>query len=312
MRAVQETLDREGRRRVAGEEWLVDRVGAYLPGVYEELVEKLQACILTDKAAVHIRAKQTFTNKEGKKVKSGEEYLITSDQMDSFIPDVYEEVVGMVGITTLTNRQYCVILNPVGTESGPQLGARRLVKGEKSFFLQPGESLENGIQDIHVLSDNEGLLLRASQAFQDSLPEPRVERQPGDQWLLQGPAEYIPPVEVTILTKRKAIPLHENEGIYVRSSRTGQVCCFSSNNQLFLTVHGSGASGDGADLHAGGGRGAVGEAVAGDRADAAERGPRYGCRPRGLGQPDQGEEAAGGERRRLLGRQQGRHFPGKP
>merc|ERR1711874_539352 len=35
--------------------------------------------------------------------------------------------------------------------------------------------------------------------------------------------EYIPPVEVEVVTRRKAIPLHENEGIYVRSTKTGQV-----------------------------------------------------------------------------------------
>ena len=33
-----ETVDRDGRNRVAGEEWLVRRNGAYLPGVYEEIV----------------------------------------------------------------------------------------------------------------------------------------------------------------------------------------------------------------------------------------------------------------------------------
>merc|ERR1719153_1951513 len=41
--------------------------------------------------------------------------------------------------------------------------------------------------------------------------------------MLKGPMEYIPPVEVEVLSKRKAIPLHENEGIYVRNTNTGQV-----------------------------------------------------------------------------------------
>merc|ERR1719483_713934 len=202
---------------------MVKRNGAYLAGVYEEVVERCRAYILTEKAAVHIRAKQTFTNQAGKKIKSGEEYLITSEQMESFIPDVYEEVIGMISITTLTNRQYCVILNPVGPNGYPQLGAKKLIKGEKSFFLQPGEILEKGIQDIFVLSDNEGLLLRATEAFEDKFVQPNAKRQPGDKWMLNGPTEYIPPVEVEVVTRRKAIPLHENEGIYVRSTKTGQV-----------------------------------------------------------------------------------------
>lgn len=47
-----------------------------------------------------------------------------------------------------------------------------LFQGEKSFFLQPGEKLEAGIQDIYVLSENEGLILRAREAFQDSSETP--------------------------------------------------------------------------------------------------------------------------------------------
>merc|ERR1711892_915527 len=223
LRVSRDYVDNEHQQKVAGEEWMVKRNGAYLPGVYEEVVERSKAYILTEKAAVHIRAKQTFTNQAGKKIKSGEEYLITSEQMESFIPDVYEEVIGMISITTLTNRQYCVILNPVGPNGYPQLGAKKLIKGEKSFFLQPGEILEKGIQDIFVLSDNEGLLLRATEAFEDKFVQPNAKRQPGDKWMLNGPTEYIPPVEVEVVTRRKAIPLHENEGIYVRSTKTGQV-----------------------------------------------------------------------------------------
>lgn len=40
-------------------------------------------------------------------------------------------------------------------------------QGERSFFLQPGEHLECGIQDVYVMSEEEGLVLRAVEAFQD-------------------------------------------------------------------------------------------------------------------------------------------------
>jgi major vault protein len=53
-----------------------------------------------------------------------------------------------VNITTLTNRQYAVILDPVDKDGKPQLGRKKLVKGESSFFLMPGERLEKGIQNI--------------------------------------------------------------------------------------------------------------------------------------------------------------------
>lgn len=41
-------------------------------------------------------------------------------------------------------------------------------QGEKSFFLQPGERLQAGIQDVYVLSEDEGLLLQALQTIKDT------------------------------------------------------------------------------------------------------------------------------------------------
>jgi len=224
LRATRETVDRNGKQRVAGEEWMLKKNGAYLPGVYEEVVESIKATYLTDKLAVHVIATQSFKDENLNKTrKSGEEYLVTIDETETFIPDVYEQVVGTVDITTLNNRQYCVINNPIGENGKPQLGAKKLVKGEKSFFLQPGETLEDGIQEIFILGENEGVVLRANEAFSDEFVNPSVERQPGDRWMLKGPTEYIPPVEVEVVTRRRAIPLHENEGIYVRNTNNGQV-----------------------------------------------------------------------------------------
>ena len=73
----------------------------------------------------------------------------------------------MIKITTLTNRQYCVILDPAGPDGKPQLGQKKLVKGEKSFFLMPGERLEKGIQNVYVLGEDEGLILKAIETFTD-------------------------------------------------------------------------------------------------------------------------------------------------
>ena len=60
---------------------------------------------------------------------------------------VHQQVVGIVDVTTLTSRQYCVVLNPVDPVTGKnKLGAKKLIKGEISFFLKPGETLAAGIQ----------------------------------------------------------------------------------------------------------------------------------------------------------------------
>lgn len=94
-----------------------------------------------------------------------------------------------------------------------------MFQGEKSFFLQPGERLEKGIQNIYVLGEDEGLILRATEEFVDN----KEKRAPGDRWMIRGPGEYVPPVEVEVANIRKAIPLDANEGIYVRNIKTGQV-----------------------------------------------------------------------------------------
>lgn len=50
-----------------------------------------------------------------------------------------------------------------------------------------------------------------------------VLRRPGDRWMLRGPIEYVPPAAVEVVLRRQAIPLDENEGIYVRDIKTGKV-----------------------------------------------------------------------------------------
>eukprot|EP00121_Abeoforma_whisleri_P002161 Awhi_evm1s1934 len=86
----------------------------------------------------------------------------------------------------------------------------------ESFFLQPGESFHKishpggpprPIQNVFVLSEYDGLVLRALETFKDG----DVVRTSGSKWMIKGPAEYVPPVEVEIVNKRKAIPLDENE-----------------------------------------------------------------------------------------------------
>lgn len=240
LRARKEGTDRGGIRRVTGEEWLVSKVGAYLPCAHEEVIDIVNAFILTDKKALHVRALRPFKDTGGRDRRTGEEWLVTMDDREAHIPSVAEEVVGVVDVTTLSSRQYCVVLDPVGLDGKPQLGQKRVVKGERSFFLQPGEHLENGIQDVYVLSEEEGLVLRAVEAFTDTeerednddddsqgaakrVRHSGISRRPGDRWMLRGPIEYVPPATVEVMLRRQAIPLDENEGIYVRDIKTGKV-----------------------------------------------------------------------------------------
>ncbi|EAW79980.1 major vault protein, isoform CRA_b, partial [Homo sapiens] len=206
-----------------GEEWLVTTVGAYLPAVFEEVLDLVDAVILTEKTALHLRARRNFRDFRGVSRRTGEEWLVTVQDTEAHVPDVHEEVLGVVPITTLGPHNYCVILDPVGPDGKNQLGQKRVVKGEKSFFLQPGEQLEQGIQDVYVLSEQQGLLLRALQPLEEGEDEEKVSHQAGDHWLIRGPLEYVPSAKVEVVEERQAIPLDENEGIYVQDVKTGKV-----------------------------------------------------------------------------------------
>ncbi|EGC31310.1 major vault protein-alpha [Dictyostelium purpureum] len=232
LRANKACIDRSGSQRKAGEEWLVRQQGAYLPGVDEKVVEIVNAYILTDKKALHLKATKTFsdeTKKPAVQRKAGEEWLVVSTDAETHIPDVYEQVVGEVHITTLSNRQYCVVLDPIGPNGKPQLGQKQLRKGEVAFFLNPGESLEgNKIHNIYVLTEQEALLLRAKETFSFD----GESHLAGDRWMIYGPCDYVPPVQVEVLEKRHSIPLDENEGIYIRDIKTGKVSSIKGQSYM--------------------------------------------------------------------------------
>ena len=219
IRAKRETTDKYSKKRKAGEEWLVREQGFYLPGVDEEIIGEVKAVVLTEKMALQLRALENHQDVYGKERKTGEEWLVTLQDSDTHIPDVTEQIVKTINPIVLNSRQFCYVLNPY--ENGVcQLGKRELRTGEKKFFLKPGEELESGkIQDVYVLSDQQALLLKAIQTFTmgDKV------HQPGERWMIYGPCDYIPTVEVEVVEVRKSIPLAENEGIYVRDIRTGEV-----------------------------------------------------------------------------------------
>jgi len=203
LRARKDTLDNAKVARKAGEEWIVKQTGAYLPGVDEEVLETISAVVLTERKALHLKAVKNFKDVFGKARKAGEEWLVTIKDADVHIPDVYEQVIGEVKITSLSNRQYCVLVDPV-VNGKNQLGKRILRRGEFAFFLQPGERLETGIQNVIVLGEEESLLLKARENFFDEIE--KKNRIAGDQWMLPGPCEYVPAIEVDVLKKKKKNP----------------------------------------------------------------------------------------------------------
>ncbi|KAI3388827.1 hypothetical protein SNEBB_006543, partial [Seison nebaliae] len=220
LRARKEFTDRLGEFRNIGQEWLIYDIGAYLPDVCETVLEMISGVNITDNLALQLTSTQTFVDRYGIKRANGDIWLITAKETDVHIPDVYERVIKEVPITTLTNCQYVIIENPINDQGKNQWGKKKLLKGICSFFLYPNEILVNGICDVPVLVEDEGLLLQCNELFTD---ENGVERKPGDRWMIRGPGEYIPNINCEIIDRRKAIPLDKKEGIYVRNIKNGNV-----------------------------------------------------------------------------------------
>lgn len=196
VRAIHDCVDWKDKRRKAGEHWLIRDLGAYMLQVPEQEVALCQAYVLTSNDALIVRANVSFTTHDGKVRTAGEEYLITSADFATFIPDVHETVVAQEPIVSLSRRQYCIVENPVDPATGlPRLGQSELRRGELTFFLKPGESLyRGGVFNVIVLGAHEALAVRCWLPFDDN----GVARKPGELIMVNGPGEYVPRVEVKV------------------------------------------------------------------------------------------------------------------
>ena len=223
LRAKLDCINIYGNKMAAGEEWLVKEPGSYLLNINEVLVEFVAGIILTEKKALQLTASKTFKDVYDVERKAGEEWLITKERASLHVCGVNEKVIAQVDITVLQKNEYCYLLNPL--ENGlNQMGKKILIRGPKTFFLNPGETLEGGIKKNYILSDDEGLLLKAVESFED--------KKPGDWWMVFGPCNYVPPVEVQIVELRKAIPLDTVEGIYVREYKNGTIRSIKGNTYM--------------------------------------------------------------------------------
>jgi major vault protein len=70
---------------------------------------------------------------------------------------------------------------------------------------------------VKVLGEEEALLLKAREDCEDKIGKHKA----GEKWMIQGPMDYIPMLEVEVLETRRSIPLNSNEGIYIRDLDSG-------------------------------------------------------------------------------------------
>lgn len=202
LRAREDCVDYQGKVRKAGEQWLVSREGAYLPGVNEIEIGVVNAIVLNPKMAIHVQAVTGFTDARGNERKAGEEWLVTREQFETYIPDVNENVIAHVPLTVLSHRQYCVIGDPHDEATNKcLLGEEKYLRGPATFFLKPGERFVTHPSNVYILSPTQALWVSAKESFVD---HNGTKRNPGDKWLIYGPGEYWPPVQVQNVSETNA------------------------------------------------------------------------------------------------------------
>eukprot|EP01059_Diplonema_ambulator_P034761 TRINITY_DN795_c0_g1_i4.p1 TRINITY_DN795_c0_g1~~TRINITY_DN795_c0_g1_i4.p1 ORF type:complete len:919 (+),score=467.97 TRINITY_DN795_c0_g1_i4:45-2801(+) len=222
LRAVNTFVDRTGVERKVGSEWLWSQFGTYMPSVDETVVEVVGAEILSETRAIHVRCVNEFKDRFGVERKPGDVWLVTHKEAETYIATPNEEMLKQIQLLVLNRKQYCTLLDPYdATSKTNKNGVRKLIQGPTKFFLNPGERLEDGCaKDVHVLMADEALLLEALEAHTDSTG---TRREAGDLWMISGPCEYTPPVELRVKERRRAMPMHAYEGVYIRCLKTGTV-----------------------------------------------------------------------------------------
>lgn len=217
--ATRNFKDKNGKNRIAGEEWLETQPGEYIPEVYTDIVNLVKGTVIDENSAVHLKALNNYVDKYNVKRLAGQEWIITSNIASTHICDIYEELVKVEKRVVLKANQYCIIENPFNTKTNKnEFGKLVQIIGESDFFLNPGEVMRN-IENAYILTENDALLV---QAVEDLNFEDKIIKC-GDKWTIRGPAKYIPEINVKVVEKRNIIPLDKNEGIYIRNTATGEV-----------------------------------------------------------------------------------------
>jgi len=203
LRARKDFTDRNGQKRIIGSEWLYTKVGSFLPDVHEEIITVVKPHILTDKIALRVKAQHAFIDEFKIPRKAGEEWLVTRKDTEAYIPHVHATVIAVENVITLDKRQWCVFLNKYNNGVA-QYGNKEIIRGEKNFFLLPGESIEQ-IQYSVVLTSEEGLKVQAIENFEEDSTGKKMHRIAGEFWTIKGPCEYWPPLQVKVFSKVKAV-----------------------------------------------------------------------------------------------------------
>jgi major vault protein len=223
--ATSSFIDRFGASRTVGDVWMITQPGSYLLHVFEKKVAKVSGIVLSPEKALYVKVERAFTDLKKERHRAGDMWLVTSQYTEVFIPPPEVKVTQEVAAIHVDSLRYCLIGNPYDPVSRRNhVGMRVVREGPATFFLFPGEKIISHA-DKYQLQSEDALLLAAKEDFldrSDASADP-ILRRAGTRWMIRGPRSYCPPIEVSVIEERKAIPLSETEGIYVKNIYSGEI-----------------------------------------------------------------------------------------
>ncbi|KAF4316105.1 hypothetical protein G195_009895 [Phytophthora kernoviae 00238/432] len=194
--ALRIRVSRKIDKYAAGDEWLFVGPATYYPRVEEEIVAVVQAIVIKKNQAIKFRAEKKCTDSQGVEHDAGEEWLLRTP--GAYLPQIDEVHVETLQAHILTEQT--------------ALNLRALRTFKDIYAVEPFKELPEGGEPEG--EDGGDVPIKKSAG---------VKREAGERWMVHGPREYIPPIQVKVLETRRAIPLDINEGVYVRDRKTGHV-----------------------------------------------------------------------------------------
>ncbi|VEL20849.1 unnamed protein product [Protopolystoma xenopodis] len=92
--ALLDFVDSKGIKRIAGDEWLLEGPATYYPRIEETVKTQRTALIVKKGDAIRLRALRDCIDRQGKKRKYGEEWIVTTE--GAYLHGPYEEFVQYV------------------------------------------------------------------------------------------------------------------------------------------------------------------------------------------------------------------------
>eukprot|EP01132_Coremiostelium_polycephalum_P001991 gene1991-2452_t len=210
LRAKVDFVDRDGVKRMGGEEWLVTKTGPFINDPYEIVDKVLDPFVLDESSAIILKADRDF-NDNGVERKKGDLWLLTNADTKLYIPIPEVTVEEQLQKTVLASTEFCVILDPIVTdEQGVcvnQLGKKKIIKGPAQFFRQPGET--HRIENVRLLGPEDSILVSANETFEETIRNDQntiiktIKRKGGVRYQYFGPMELVPPPQNTTTTTKK-------------------------------------------------------------------------------------------------------------